>query len=547
MLPGLTTTGKIIIMFSLLLKVIWLHRCHLVFLKEHAIQVRPQMWTSYCVVWLKRKPAGDLWGDRNESSAVGPHTVIVSPPVFTPSSAEPCQSFSMEKTNQKPLRCEYVVSLMFLITDIYPKVLSDSQKQPQYLLLFISNFCVYLYPAAVIWRTGTSWSTPIDWILRSTSPPPPAAGTWQEMFVQSWGKWSLNVTNRIRQWSFISLYLHSCMFQFLWGALCLYSCRVHAFLEQWGLINYQVDSESRPTPMGPPPTSHFHVLADTPSSLVPLQPKTTQVNIQSYTHAQIHTCTLSSEYFTFVALSLSTFRLLPPSQWCRSQIKWKKKQQICKILGCGQTCTARRVALWRYKANRMDGRMILGFFFIWIKQWWCFCVQSKSTASSMREWTEQETLLLLEVQTVLQINSVTMKLQVMNTEVKKEQHENTELDLVFIFLRVWKCTRTTGTKCQSTWAAAHRMSASCTFCGCPLKTPTWRTAPRLWDHSPFSRYLSARQETPSWAQWPSSPLSLTRAWPRLQLNLLWVRSCLSCCIDGFCKNVFSRKYSVLMN
>lgn len=55
--------------------------------------------------------------------------------------------------------------------------------------------------------------------------------------------------------------------------------RVHAFLEQWGLINYQVDSESRPTPMGPPPTSHFHVLADTPSSLVPLQPKTSQVHL----------------------------------------------------------------------------------------------------------------------------------------------------------------------------------------------------------------------------------------------------------------------------
>lgn len=29
--------------------------------------------------------------------------------------------------------------------------------------------------------------------------------------------------------------------------------------------------------MGPPPTSHFHVLADTPSGLVPLQPKTPQV------------------------------------------------------------------------------------------------------------------------------------------------------------------------------------------------------------------------------------------------------------------------------
>lgn len=48
--------------------------------------------------------------------------------------------------------------------------------------------------------------------------------------------------------------------------------RVHAFLEQWGLVNYQVDADSRPTPMGPPSTSHFHVLVDTPSGLQPLAP-----------------------------------------------------------------------------------------------------------------------------------------------------------------------------------------------------------------------------------------------------------------------------------
>ncbi|TRY60744.1 hypothetical protein DNTS_029603 [Danionella cerebrum] len=53
--------------------------------------------------------------------------------------------------------------------------------------------------------------------------------------------------------------------------------RVHAFLEQWGLVNYQVDSESRPLPMGPPPTSHFNVLADTPSGLVPLHHRPPQV------------------------------------------------------------------------------------------------------------------------------------------------------------------------------------------------------------------------------------------------------------------------------
>ena len=48
--------------------------------------------------------------------------------------------------------------------------------------------------------------------------------------------------------------------------------RVHAFLEQWGLLNYQVDSDARPTPMGPPPTSHFHVLADSPSGLQSINP-----------------------------------------------------------------------------------------------------------------------------------------------------------------------------------------------------------------------------------------------------------------------------------
>ncbi|KMZ03283.1 SWI/SNF complex subunit SMARCC1 isoform X1 [Drosophila simulans] len=52
--------------------------------------------------------------------------------------------------------------------------------------------------------------------------------------------------------------------------------RVHAFLEQWGLINYQIDADVRPTPMGPPPTSHFHILSDTPSGLQSINPQKTQ-------------------------------------------------------------------------------------------------------------------------------------------------------------------------------------------------------------------------------------------------------------------------------
>uniref|UniRef100_A0A3Q3JYX8 SWI/SNF related, matrix associated, actin dependent regulator of chromatin, subfamily c, member 2 n=1 Tax=Monopterus albus TaxID=43700 RepID=A0A3Q3JYX8_MONAL len=108
--------------------------------------------------------------------------------------------------------------------------------------------------------------------------------------------------------------------------------RVHAFLEQWGLINYQVDSESRPTPMGPPPTSHFHVLADTPSSLVPLQPKTSQT---------------------------------PATQQMIS-FPDKVKDKPADLQNFG---------LWTDMYSKKT---------------------SKSSASSMREWTEQETLLLLE-------------------------------------------------------------------------------------------------------------------------------------------------------
>ncbi|KAG0142917.1 hypothetical protein CROQUDRAFT_49584 [Cronartium quercuum f. sp. fusiforme G11] len=46
--------------------------------------------------------------------------------------------------------------------------------------------------------------------------------------------------------------------------------RVHGFLEQWGIINYQVDADTRPAAVGPPFTGHFRVLLDTPRGLMPL-------------------------------------------------------------------------------------------------------------------------------------------------------------------------------------------------------------------------------------------------------------------------------------
>uniref|UniRef100_A0A8C1FP80 SWI/SNF related BAF chromatin remodeling complex subunit C2 n=1 Tax=Cyprinus carpio carpio TaxID=630221 RepID=A0A8C1FP80_CYPCA len=115
--------------------------------------------------------------------------------------------------------------------------------------------------------------------------------------------------------------------------------RVHAFLEQWGLINYQVDSESRPTPMGPPPTSHFHVLADTPSSLVPLQPKASQTSS-------------SQQMLSF------------PD---------KVKDKPADLQNFGLRTDV-------YSKKRLSSVF----------------PQTKNAASATREWTDQETLLLLE-------------------------------------------------------------------------------------------------------------------------------------------------------
>ncbi|XP_059727783.1 SWI/SNF complex subunit SMARCC2 isoform X1 [Haemorhous mexicanus] len=144
--------------------------------------------------------------------------------------------------------------------------------------------------------------------------------------------------------------------------------RVHAFLEQWGLINYQVDAESRPTPMGPPPTSHFHVLADTPSGLVPLQPKTPQGR-QSDGDAK--TGRKSKEMEELVSETVKGKPELPSSasqQMLNFPDKGKEKPADMQNFGLRTDM---------YTKKNVPSK-------------------SKAAASATREWTEQETLLLLE-------------------------------------------------------------------------------------------------------------------------------------------------------
>lgn len=55
--------------------------------------------------------------------------------------------------------------------------------------------------------------------------------------------------------------------------------RVHAFLEQWGIINYQIDPRTKPTLTGPQYTGHFQVSLDTPTGIQPFIPLDTKLKI----------------------------------------------------------------------------------------------------------------------------------------------------------------------------------------------------------------------------------------------------------------------------
>ncbi|XP_073175232.1 SWI/SNF complex subunit SMARCC2 isoform X5 [Lepidochelys kempii] len=144
--------------------------------------------------------------------------------------------------------------------------------------------------------------------------------------------------------------------------------RVHAFLEQWGLINYQVDAESRPTPMGPPPTSHFHVLADTPSGLVPLQPKTPQGR-QSDSDTKAGRKSKEIE------------DLVPEAVKAKPELQTSASQQMLSFPDKGKEKPT-DLQNFGLRTDMYTKKNIPS--------------KSKAAASATREWTEQETLLLLE-------------------------------------------------------------------------------------------------------------------------------------------------------
>ncbi|GAU90876.1 hypothetical protein RvY_03234 [Ramazzottius varieornatus] len=121
--------------------------------------------------------------------------------------------------------------------------------------------------------------------------------------------------------------------------------RIHSFLEQWGLINFQIEAEQRPMGFGPSSTSHFNILLDTPAGVQPLQPPKHQT-AEDYVCKMKDVPTLNEE----------------------GSLSGDKNEQ------------ATDKAVSSNYALKVDG----------------YSKRSTARGKVGREWTEQETLLLLE-------------------------------------------------------------------------------------------------------------------------------------------------------
>ncbi|KAI8379453.1 uncharacterized protein BYT42DRAFT_593545 [Radiomyces spectabilis] len=151
--------------------------------------------------------------------------------------------------------------------------------------------------------------------------------------------------------------------------------RVHAFLEQWGLINSECDPSTWPSAVGPPFTGHFRVTADTPRGLQPFKP-----NIKPQVANK-------GELGMNVELRQKLFDQASETA---------AKQYFCTT--CGADCTRERYHSLKtkhmdlcpvcYKEGRFPSSAYSSDF---IK-----CEPAPFKHAEDDEWSDQETLLLLE-------------------------------------------------------------------------------------------------------------------------------------------------------
>ncbi|CAO3687989.1 unnamed protein product [Umbelopsis ramanniana] len=161
--------------------------------------------------------------------------------------------------------------------------------------------------------------------------------------------------------------------------------RVHGFLEQWGLINYDIDARTRPSNVGPPFTGHFRITADTPRGLQPFKPSVTP----AYTGQQrTQTTKGTSPLEMNVELRQQVY----------DSIESGVGSSAIVCFTCGDDCTALRYHSLRTKGLDVCPRCFNEGRFPSTSQSGDFVKlePSKFKHQVEEDWSDQEILLLLE-------------------------------------------------------------------------------------------------------------------------------------------------------
>uniref|UniRef100_A0A060T228 ARAD1C28600p n=1 Tax=Blastobotrys adeninivorans TaxID=409370 RepID=A0A060T228_BLAAD len=182
--------------------------------------------------------------------------------------------------------------------------------------------------------------------------------------------------------------------------------RVHAFLEQWGLINYQIDPETRPSLLTPQFTGHFQVVLDTPRGLQPFTPaegsKSSEGEVEdSITDKKLEQSAKQSKDKDVIPVNLELRRNIYDSAADAGALVDEKTRKYSSVsqrtyncYTCGEDTTS--VRFYNLQSKQSTGALCFkhGFFpsnfnssdFVKLEQ-------SQNAGSN---WTEQEVLLLLE-------------------------------------------------------------------------------------------------------------------------------------------------------
>lgn len=178
--------------------------------------------------------------------------------------------------------------------------------------------------------------------------------------------------------------------------------RVHAFLEQWGLINYQIDPDTRPAPLGPPFTGHFRVTLDTPKGLSNLHPGSKPgAGALGANGVSAHASNLDLRKVIYQSTARTTKEVTEADAKVAANGTAPARPQSYSCETCGTDCTRTRYHSLKdgeftvcpscYVSGRFPSTMFSGDFVRLDDE-----VFKHGSQGAGAEWSDQETLLLLE-------------------------------------------------------------------------------------------------------------------------------------------------------